>query len=229
MKNYKLLHFSNRVVLDTILFLLVVITGATILPSLASAQNKKDIIRFNLVPNPQFVDCLRRSPVEELKARATVFRGRFSDTLVLDLDGFKPGLAFDLFTVQRSPFHSDGTPDPNVRGFGLAWYQSEIELGRLTDDASVQIKTILLDEIFGFDPDVALAPTNAFHVGFWFDNPQDAAACGFPANDPSKFTPFNGDHNAGPLAMISVPDPVSNLGPLCTNPDNTHTPATCNH
>jgi hypothetical protein len=227
-KNYKFVHFCNRVVLRTILYLLVVITGATTLPSIASAQTKKDIIRFNLVPNPQFVDCLRRSSLEEPRARATVIRGEVNDTLILDLDGIKPGLAFDLFTVQRSPFLSDGTADPNFTNFGLAWYQSDIEIGKHTDDGNVRIKTVLLDDIFGFDPDVRLPPTNTFHVGFWFDNPQDAAACGFPANDPSKFTPFNGEHKAGPLAMISLPDPVSKLGPLCTNPDTSHTPATCN-
>lgn len=27
--------------------------------------------------------------------------------------------------------------------------------------------------------------------------------------------------------MISLPDAKSGLGPLCTNPDNTATPATC--
>jgi hypothetical protein len=227
-KNNKLLHFWNRIGLDAILFLLVVITGAAILPSISSAQNKKDEISFRLVANPKFVDCLRRSSYEEPKARATVIRGELNDTLILDLDGFKPGLAFDLFTVQRSPFLSDGTPDPTFRSFGLAWYQSDIEIGKHTDDGRVSIRTILDNETFGFDPDVALPPTNTFHVGFWFDNPQDAAACGFPAGDPSKFTPFNGEHKAGPLAMISLPDPVTNLGPLCTNPDTSHTPATCN-
>jgi hypothetical protein len=33
---------------------------------------------------------------------------------------------------------------------------------------------------------------------FWFNNPADAAACGF-----TGVTPFNGEHQAGPLAMIS--------------------------
>lgn len=53
------------------------------------------------------------------------------------------------------------------------------------------IKTILLDQIFGFDP----------------------AGCGF---DVTKPTPFNGEQNAGPNAMISLPNPRTNLGPLCT-------------
>jgi hypothetical protein len=195
---------------------------------LASAQDKKDEITFNLLPNPAVVDCLRANAFEEPRARATVIRGKQNDTLILDLDGIKPGLAFDLFTVQNSFFQADGTKDPNFTGsFGLAWYQSDIKIGKHTDDGHVQIKTILLDDIFGFDPDVRLAPTNTFHLGFWFDNPQDAAALPTCHFDPTKPTPFNGEHNAGPFAMLSVPDAKTGLGPLCTNPNNSTTPASC--
>ena len=92
----------------------------------------------------------------------------------------------------------------------------------------VQIKTILLDDIFGFDPDVRLAPTNTFHLGFWFDNPQDAAALPSCHFDPTKPTPFNGVHKAGPFAMLSAPDAKTTLGPLCTDANNSITPASCN-
>jgi hypothetical protein len=56
-------------------------------------------------------------------------------------------------------------------------------------------------------------PVNTFHIGFWFNNPANAKACGFTGT-----TPFNGAHNAGPAAMISVPDATTGLGPLCLNP-----------
>jgi len=52
----------------------------------------------------------------------------------------------------------------------------------------VTIETILWDQIFGFDAEVGLGPTNTFHVGFWLNNPEDAAACSF---DPTHQTPFN--------------------------------------
>jgi hypothetical protein len=218
----------DRFATGTVIFTLMTAIGSVVSPIRAAAQDKKDEITFDLVPNPKFVDCLRRSSYEEPRARATVIRGKLNDTLLLDLDGIKPGLAFDLFTVQRSSLLAEDTPDPTFNGsFGLAWYQSDIEIGKHTDDGHVRIKTILLDQIFGFDPDAGLAPTNTFHLGFWFNNPQDAAACGFPANDPSKFTPFNGEHKAGPLAMISVPDPTTKLGPLCTDP-NPSKPGGCN-
>lgn len=193
--------------------------------SAAFAQDR-DEISFDLAPNPSVIDCLRASSTEEPRAHATVIRGKLNDTLILDLDGIKPGLAFDLFTVQRSSLLAPGTPDPAFnKSFGLAWYQSDIEIPKRGDDSRVRIKTILLDQIFGFDPDVGLAPTNTFHVGFWFNDPQDAVGCGF---DPKKPTPFNGEHTAGPLAMISVPDPATRLGPLCTNPDTSTNPASCN-
>jgi hypothetical protein len=80
-----------------------------------------------------------------------------------------------------------------------------------------------VNQIFGFDPDVQLTPTNTFHVGFWFNDPNDAAACGF-----TGFTPFNGEHHAGPLAMISLPNPDTGLGPLCLTPNTETDPISCN-
>jgi len=121
--------------------------------------------------------------------------------------------------TQNSNQRADGTlvsPDP---GRGLAWYQSDVHSGS-DGTGHVRIKTVLWDQIFGFVPAVGLGPTNTFHVGFWFNNPEDAAPCGF-----TGFTPLNGEHHAGPLAFISRPDAVNNLGPLCTDPEG---PGVCN-
>ena len=202
---------SGRTAASSIVRGLLITTAAVAVSGIASAQDKKDEISFRLVPNPQFVDCLRANSYEVPRAHATVIRGNLNDTLILDLYNIKPGLAFDLFTVQRSPFQADGSSDPNFKGsFGLAWYQSDVEIRQHSDDGHVRIKTILLDQIFGFDPDVALPPTNTFHIGFWFNNPADAAACGFNVAKP---TPFNGEHKAGPLAMITLPNAKTHLGP----------------
>ncbi len=104
----------------------------------------------------------------------------------------------------------------------MAWYQSDLHV-RSDGTGTAKIKTILLDQIFGFDPAVGLAPTNTFHVGFWFNSPKAAAPCGFTGS-----TPFNGEHNAGPVAFISRPDATTQLGPLCTNPDLSKSPVVCN-
>jgi hypothetical protein len=171
---------------------------------------------FNLFPNTKFLPCLA-APGQTPRARVTVVKGSTNDTLVLSTSGFKPGLKFDVFTVQRSPQQSDGTAVTGFSTFGLAWYQSDLDA-----NSSAVIKTILVNQIFGFDPDVSLAPTNTFHLGFWFNNPADAAPCGFTGT-----TPFNGDHTAGPLAFISRPGAVTTLGPLCLDPDQS-TPGRCN-
>jgi hypothetical protein len=180
-----------------------------------------DEISFNLVANPKFAACLAADPLVPPKAKVTVSRGTANDVMIVELSNFKPGSAFDLFTVQRTNQKSEGVLDPNFTNFGLAWYQSDIHVGA-DGRAEAVVKSILLDGIFGFDADPLLAspvgapllpPTHTFHVGFWFDGPQDAAACGF---DPSKPTPFNSEHKAGPNAMISLADPATGLGPLAT-------------
>jgi len=191
-------------------------------------------ISFGLAPNPKFAACLTGDPLSPPPtANVTVSRGTANDVMIVELKNFKPGIAFDLFTVQRTSLKSDGSVDPNFKNFGLAWYQSDIKVGS-DGRAEAVVKSILLDGIFGFDGDplpgsttgaLLVPPTNTFHVGFWFDSPQDAAACGF---DITKPTPFNSEHKAGPNAMISVPDATSGQGPLLTaagDPSKSGTPA----
>ena len=102
---------SGRTAASSIVRGLLITTAAVAVSGIASAQDKKDEISFRLVPNPQFVDCLRANSYEVPRAHATVIRGNLNDTLILDLYNIKPGLAFDLFTVQRSPFQADGSSD----------------------------------------------------------------------------------------------------------------------
>jgi len=190
----------------------VVATGLLTTASSVSADVPE--IEFNLVPQPKFASCLGVEGGPSPSADVIVERGELSDILILHAHHLKPNLGFDLFTIQNSNLLASGEPDPNFKNFGLAWYQTDVQAdGR--GEAEVAIKTILLDQIFGFDPAAALQPTHTFHVGFWFNNPQDAAACGF---DPTKPTPFNGEQHAGPNAMISLPNAVTDLGPLCTRP-----------
>ncbi len=207
--------------------------GLCLISSLAIAQSKPDQANFELKPNPAFLACLSGSS-EAPRASVVVKRGDLNDTAIIRVKGLKPNLDFDLFTVQRSSLDDGGAPVKNFKGFGLAWYQSDLHSDE-DGNAKVTIRTILLDQIFGFDADVAvtqvssntatpapivLKPTNTFHMGFWFNNPADAAPCGF---DVSKPTPFNGEHRAGPLAMISLPVAPANLGPLCTSPTGSAT------
>jgi hypothetical protein len=209
----------------------LLLAGAAAAPAQAAPPNT---VSFSLTPNPAFVKCLARFPNSSTRkpfANVTVTRGRLNDTLTLTIGNIKPGLDFDLFTVERSFFVANGTKDPAFTNFGLGWYQSDVEAN--SDGAgTVTIKTILLDQIFGLDQDItglnALTrghTHHTFHVGFWFNNPQDAVPCGFDATHP---TPFNGEQHAGPMAMMSRPKAATGLGPLCSNPNFSTTPTSCN-
>jgi hypothetical protein len=171
-----------------------------------------DKITFSLTPQAKFLSCLGVQGGPTPSATVTVRRGKLHDTLTLKASNLKPNLGFDLFTIQNTNLLANGQPDPNFQNFGLAWYQTDLQANS-EGEAQVTINTILLDQIFGFDPAASLLPTQTFHVGFWFNNPQDAVACGFDSTHP---TPFNGEHDAGPNAMISLPNATTNLGPLCT-------------
>src|SRR4029077_20014895 len=177
---------------------------------------KVNVRSFVLHPNPKFLSCLGVQGGATPSAKVTVTRGKLNDTLTIYGQNFKPGLAFDMFTVERSNLLSNATVNPHFTNFGMAWYQSDLEANS-QGSFTATIKTILLDQIFGFDPDQSNpAPINTFHLGFWFNNPNDANVdgCVFDVTHP---TPFNGEHNAGPVAFITVPNPQTKLGPLCTN------------
>jgi hypothetical protein len=201
------------------------LTATALIPSASGVLADNEEGHFPLVvANPKLLPCLANDPRHQPTASVSVQRGELNDTLRLRVHNLKPGLNFDLFTVQRSNKLADGSADPTFKNFGLAWYQTDVHADE-DGDASVTIKTILLDQIFGFDPDVSLAPINTFNVGFWFNDPKDAANCGFDVTHP---TPFNGEHRAGPLAMISLPDATTGLGPLCRNPEDTSSGFVCN-
>jgi hypothetical protein len=188
---------------------------------------KVNVRSFVLHPNPKFVSCLGVPGGATPSAKVTVTRGKLNDTLTIYGQNFKPGLAFDMFTVERSNLLSDATVDPNFTNFGMAWYQSDLQANS-QGSFTATIKTILLDQIFGFDPDQSNPnPINTFHVGFWFNDPNDANTDGCTF-DVTKRTPFNGEHTAGPVAFISVPNATTNLGPLCTDPNKNTVPVSCN-
>jgi hypothetical protein len=180
----------------------------------AAMTSKPDTTSFRMFPQTSLVNCMKPSPgAPAPRVSVDADRPTQNDTATVELKGFKPHLGFDLFTIQHSPQTATGGADANP-SVGLAWYQSDIHVGA-DGTGHAKVRTILLDQIFGLDKDVSLAPTNTFHLGFWFDNPADAGQCGFAGS-----TPFNGEHNAGPLAFVTRPNGRTNLGPLCTSPSS---------
>jgi hypothetical protein len=203
------------------------LTAAMVASSIGAAAgavgSKPHSATFSMFPQNSLVNCLKPTPdAPNPTVKVTVNRGDLNDTASVNLRGFKPGLAFDLFTIQHSPQTATGTPDANP-SVGLAWYQTDLQV-QSDGTGQARIRTVLLDQIFGVDKDVSLPPTNTFNLGFWFNNPSDAGGCGF-----NGVTPFNGAHQAGPLAFVTRPNPTTNLGPLCTSPtSDTAGTITCN-
>src|SRR5262245_14147763 len=81
---------------------------------------------FTLKPNPATLNCLRQGAATPT-ATVIVGQGALTDDLTIIGSGIKPGLAFDMFTVQNSSLLANGSPDPHFTNFGLAWYQSDLE------------------------------------------------------------------------------------------------------
>ena len=104
-----------------------------------------------------------------------------------------------MFLVEHSPF------DSGFSGFGSGWYQSDMKSDK-NGNATVSVKGIFDVETFIENPS---SPTvvHTYNVGFWFDSPStEASKCGSPT---PAATPFNGEQNAGLLAMITTGAPLA--------------------
>ena len=115
--------------------------------------------------------------------------------------GLPPHTDFDFFVIQQP----DGP-------FGMSWYQGDIDtddegrghavfVGRFSIETfivapgSVAAPTPHDDRDAASNP--ATPPVHTFHLGLWFNSPDDAAEAGCP----DTTTPFNGDHTAGVQAL----------------------------
>ena len=195
--------------------LLVSFIGALIatLMVVGSVAAKSHSITFDMVRSAaaQNANCLPN-------AKATVKVTSIGPVEIMDVDaeGLPPKTEFDLFVIQL----------PNAP-FGLSWYQGDVEtngsgkahqkfIGRFSIETfavapgSGPAPVVHNDGPF---PDAssnpAFAPIHTFHLGLWFNSPQDAqaAGCGGAA------TPFNGDHNAG-VQVLSTRNFANDQGPL---------------
>jgi len=127
---------------------------------------------------------------------------------------------FDFFVIQ--------VPKGPV---GLSWYQGDIDthddgtahaifIGRFNIETFIVAPGIAMAPVVHDDgpfPDAdmnpATPPVHTYHLGLWFNSPDDAAAAGCA----NTVTPFNGDHTAGiqVLNTGTFPDtagPLSQLG-----------------
>jgi hypothetical protein len=142
--------------------------------------------------------------IQQARASITI-TNRFAihtqnDLMSLTASGLPPNTGFDLFLVQNSPL------DAGFTGFGFGWYQSDVQ----SDSrglASVRVQGIFDKETFIENPANQFVPIHTFNVGFWFNSPtEEQKVCGNKTTPPT--TPFNGEQNAGLLAMITQGEPL---------------------
>jgi hypothetical protein len=166
---------------------------------------------------------LQRSPgivkagcLPNAAARVTVKHDGEVEKMRVDAWGLPPNTEFDTFIIQVPNFP-----------FGVSWYQGDLESNR-AGVAHVEYVGRFQQETFAIAPNTAPAPSvhssptpdaasnppfgpiHTFHVGVWFNSPEDAAKAGCPSNT----TPFNGEHNAGVqvLNTAQFPDTAGPLG-----------------
>jgi hypothetical protein len=130
--------------------------------------------------------------------------------------GLPKNTEFDLFVIQV----------PNTP-FGLSWYQGDMEsnnggVARGVFIGRFNIETFIVAPNTAPAPVVhdqqpfpdantnpATPPVHTFHLGLWFNSPEDAVAAGCS----DTVTPFNGDHTAG-IQVLSTRNFEDDMGPL---------------
>jgi hypothetical protein len=149
------------------------------------------------------------------------------ERMTIVASGLPKNTEFDLFVIQV----------PNAP-FGLSWYQGDMDSndngvarGQFIGRFNIETFIVAPEPAPGQQPAPApvvhdkqpfpdantnppTPPVHTFHLGLWFNSPEDAVAAG--CNDAE--TPFNGDHTAGIqiLSTRNFPDiegPLSQLTP----------------
>ena len=110
--------------------------------------------------------------------------------------------------------------------FGMAWYQGDIEtnkhgvgsgqfIGRFSIETFVVAPGIapapltFNNEFPSVSMNPKTGPIQMYHLGLWFDSPEDAMA----AHCPNTVAPFNGEHDAG-VQVLNTSDYPDGEGPL---------------
>ena len=187
---------------------------ATILVSIAAPASANDEKKFKF-PMARAAKLVSSGCLPEAYAKVKIRPEGPVEIMDVHVRGLPPKTNFDFFVIQKP-----GAP------FGLSWYQGDIEtdeygeghqrfIGRFNEETFIVAPgsvpaPIVHNNAF---PDAAknpvTAPVNTFHLGLWFNSPQDAVKAGCPG-DP---TPFNGEHNAG-IQVLNTSNFPDLEGPL---------------
>ena len=180
------------------------------------------------LPREPEVRVLHRADSERRATRAqrcrpTSYAASLNDGLFLRGSNIKPGLAFDLFTVENSQLLANGTVNPDFKNFGLAWYQSDLEANN-EGEMRASIRTILLDQIFGFDPGGHAAADEHVRGGLLVQRPEGRRRVRVRRHQADA---IQRRAQGRPAGDDQRPRRATGLGPLCTKPDTSVSPARC--
>jgi hypothetical protein len=179
--------------------------------SINASNVKVGAISFEMIVTQAARNCLPNA-----HAQVQIRASNTADDLSIIATGLPPNTAFDFFVIQV----------PNAP-YGLSWYQGNLE----TDDRGnamqhfggrFNIRTFIVAPgiaaaapVFSGAkfPDAvqnpATGPVHTYHLGLWFDSPNDAQNAGCP----NTVTRFNGEHNAG-IQVLNTSNFPDNSGPL---------------
>jgi hypothetical protein len=167
-------------------------------------------LSFDMVASQGVQGCL-----PEASGRVTLRALGPVENMRVEVKGLPPDTEFDLFVIQ--------VPDPP---FGLSWYQGDLEtnaygqgegefVGRFNQETFIvapgsDVAPVIHEEpIPDADTNPETGPVHTFHLGLWFNSPEDAAKAGCP----DAVTPFNGEHNAG-VQVLNTSNFAKKEGPL---------------
>ena len=198
------------------LALLSALLAFALVGPLAAEGSGTDQINFNLVRSAAATaaKCLPNATADVTIQNQNLQQP--VERLTLRAHGLPPNTDFDFFVIQV----------PNAP-FGLSWYQGDFETdksgaGQQTYVGRFSIETFIVapgtapaPNVFNKPPfpdatsNPKTAPVQTYHLGLWFNSPEDAAKAGCTAT----VTPFNGEHNAG-IQVLSSRNFPDDHGPL---------------
>ncbi|HET8940194.1 MAG TPA: hypothetical protein VFN67_42425 [Polyangiales bacterium] len=137
------------------------------------------------------------------------------EVMDVELEGLPANIELDAFVIQV----------PNAP-FGMSWYQGDIEsdeyghakarfVGRFNVETFIvapgtaPAPQVHHEPIADAAENPATAPVHTYHIGIWFNSPDDAKAAGCS----DIVTPFNGEHNAG-VQLFNTASFPDQAGPL---------------
>jgi hypothetical protein len=181
----------------------------------SSTLSTQPSIQFNMIRSAA---ALNGNCLQGVHGEVTIVSRGPVEVMTVDVEGLPPRTDFDFFVIQI----------PNAP-FGLAWYQGDIETNALGEGhgrfvGRFNIETFIVAQPPGGQaapvvhnqppfPDASMNPAtepiHTYHLGLWFNSPQDAQAAGCP----DTVTRFNGEHNAG-IQVLSTRQFGALNGPL---------------